>query len=348
MRVSARCAAGLSGCAPCRLCRHAIQLQSFTPAPGDNPVVRCLAPLDVTEPVAPGRSNQPCVSASRSLRIRRNSLRQVEQKRAVLNAGGSCPSRHERQLTDNTHGLAIELPRRTSRPAPQGATWTFPPIVGRQTWPASVGEPEQLSCGDTEQATSPVGAVRPKASLSCRESWRWHGCASGFMAATVRRKQFPLRCHCVRRIPRAANCFRLPALHCVATASGAASPSPTGRITTRTRWARTLFNRKGRVEMQRLGPLPGQVSASLSPNRTCDFHRIRLSMRGCRHGWPSQFCEGVERTPELLAQYPDLAVDGFVPSVRYLYGSVGVVKRAAIMQEAKALHAITPPPPIAF
>ena len=38
------------------------------------------------------------------------------------------------------------------------------------------------------------GAVRPKASLCCCESWRWNGCASGFMAATVRRKQFPLRC----------------------------------------------------------------------------------------------------------------------------------------------------------
>lgn len=83
---------------------------SFNPSrlpPGNNPVVRCLAPLDVTEPVAPGRSNQSCVAASRSLRIRRNSLRQVVQKRAVLNAGGSCPSRHERQVTDNTHGLAI-------------------------------------------------------------------------------------------------------------------------------------------------------------------------------------------------------------------------------------------------
>ncbi len=49
---------------------------------------------------------------------------------------------------------------------------------------------------------------------------------------------------CAARIPRGTNSFRLPALHCVSTASGAASPSPAGRITTRTRWARTLFNRK--------------------------------------------------------------------------------------------------------
>ncbi len=39
-----------------------------------------------------------------------------------------------------------------------------------------------------------IGVVRPKASLCCCESWRGRGCASGFMAATVRRKQFPLRC----------------------------------------------------------------------------------------------------------------------------------------------------------
>ena len=36
------------------------------------------------------------------------------------------------------------------------------------------------------------------------------------------------------RLPRGTNSFRFQVLHCVATASGAASPSPAGRITTRT------------------------------------------------------------------------------------------------------------------
>jgi len=36
----------------------------------------------------------------------------------------------------------------------------------------------------------------------------------------------------------------------------------------------------GRVGMKRLAPLPGQVSSSPAPNRTCEFPRIRLSMRG--------------------------------------------------------------------
>jgi hypothetical protein len=40
----------------------------------------------------------------------------------------------------------------------------------------------------------------------------------------------------------------------------------------------------GRVGMKRLAPLPGQVSSSPAPNRTCEFPRIRLSMRGRGHG----------------------------------------------------------------
>ncbi len=38
------------------------------------------------------------------------------------------------------------------------------------------------------------------------------------------------------RLPRGTNSFRFQVLHCVATASGAAHPSPAGRITTRTHW----------------------------------------------------------------------------------------------------------------
>lgn len=95
--------------------------------------------------------------------------------------------------------------------------------------------PHQCVCAsaavmrDTESAISPCGAVRPKASLSSRESWQ----CPAFMAATVQQKQFPLR---GSRISRETNSFCLPVLHCVLTASGAASPFPAGRITTRTRW----------------------------------------------------------------------------------------------------------------
>ena len=114
--------------------------------------------------------------------------------RAVLDAGGPCPSRLEGRFTDNPHGIAMELPRHASRPAPQGAAEAFLSVVGWLPWPASAGEPENPSGGDAELAPPPFGAVRPKASLSRCESWRGRGCASGFMAATVQRKQFPLRC----------------------------------------------------------------------------------------------------------------------------------------------------------
>ena len=127
-------------------------------------------------------------------RTRWSLLRQVVRMRAVLNAGGSRPSRHEGRFTDIPPGIAMELPRHASRPAPQGAAGVFSLVVGWLTWPTSVGESVQPSCGDAEPALSPFGAVRPKASLCCCESWRGRGCASGFMAATVQRKQFPLRC----------------------------------------------------------------------------------------------------------------------------------------------------------
>ncbi|CEI13076.1 hypothetical protein PAMH19_2768 [Pseudomonas aeruginosa] len=69
------------------------------------------------------------------------------------------------------------------------------------------------------------------------------------------------------RLPRAANSFRLPALHCVSTASGAASPSPAGRITTRTRWARTLFNRKENI-MANIGTFTAEKDGFTGTLRT--------------------------------------------------------------------------------
>ena len=106
----------------------------------------------------------------RSWRTRWCLLRQVVRMRAVLNAGGSRPSRHEGRFTDIPPGIAMELPRHASRPAPQGAAGAFSLVVGWLTWPASVGEPVLPSCGDAEPALPPFDAVRPKASLCCCES----------------------------------------------------------------------------------------------------------------------------------------------------------------------------------
>ena len=145
-------------------------------------------------------------------------LRQVVRMRAVLNAGGSCPSRHEGRFTDNPPGIAMELPRHASRAAPQGAAGAFSPVVGWLTWPASAGEPAKPSGGDAESAPSPFGAVRPKASLSRCESWRGAAAPRASWLQPSGENNFPA----AARLPRAANSFRLPALHYVATASGAA------------------------------------------------------------------------------------------------------------------------------
>ena len=171
-------------------------------------------------------------------RTRWRLLRQVVQVHAVLNAGGSCTLRHEGRFTDNPPGIAMELPRHASRPAPQGAAGVFSPVVGWLTWPALVGKPEKPSGGMPSRPhllSERFGPRRPclvvnpgRGTAAPRASWLQPSGENNFPAAT--------------RLPRAANSFRLPVLHCVSTASGAASPSPPARTTTRTRGARTLFN----------------------------------------------------------------------------------------------------------
>ena len=182
--MSASCAAGLSGCAPCRLRRHghpASIPHAFAPA--------ALRAALASRGWAQGPAAQawrPSIPPNRLCRIgpasaspqwtgwrtRWSLLRQVVRIGAVLNAGGSHPSRHEGRFTDSPPGLAMELPRHASRPAPLGAAGAFSLVVGWLTWPASVGEPVQPLCGDAEPALPPFGAVRPKASLSRCESWR--------------------------------------------------------------------------------------------------------------------------------------------------------------------------------
>ena len=150
----------------------AIRLQSFTPSrlrrcalrlpPGDRPKAhprRALlgAPANPPNRLAPDRPGQRPAVMLRARRIRRSWLRQVVRMRAVLDADGSCPSRHEGWFTDTPPGIAMQLPRHGSRPAPQSAAGAFSPVVGRLTWPASGHEPEKPSCGDAEPAMSPFG-----------------------------------------------------------------------------------------------------------------------------------------------------------------------------------------------
>lgn len=76
---------------------------------------------------------------------------------------------HEGWLTD-TARHRHEASYHASKQAPHSAAGAFSPVVGWLTWPASASAPMQPSCGYAEPASSPFGAVRPKASLPRCES----------------------------------------------------------------------------------------------------------------------------------------------------------------------------------
>ena len=206
--MSARSAAGLSGCAPCRLRRHghSASIHSRLRACG---AARCACLRGIgARPIPAARAWRPSMPPNRRCRIGPASAppQWTELANTLVLAAAGCanacrpqrwrfsPITSRRTVHGHPARHRYGASTHPSRPAPQGAAGAFSPVIGVLTWPASGGEPVQPPCGDAEPALSPFGAVRPKASLSRCESWRWRGCASGFMAATVRRKQFPLRC----------------------------------------------------------------------------------------------------------------------------------------------------------
>lgn len=146
---------------------------------------------------------------------------------------GGCPGHHAGLFTDMPHGLAMTNPCHASSRPPLDARGLHARRCGVDLASIRVRAGEAFM-RSAEPAIAPFGSVRPVASLVRCESWRGHGCASGLWLQPSGENNFP----CATRIPRAANSFRLPVLHCVAAARGAASPSPADRITTRTRWAR--------------------------------------------------------------------------------------------------------------
>mgnify|MGYP006957810397 CR=1 FL=1 len=123
------------------------------------PAARCLAPLQESRTGIAGSARPaPRPAAMGGARQTRHSLlRQVVRMCAALDAGGSCPSRHEGWFTDTPPGIAMQLPRHGSRPAPQGVAGAFLVVVGRLTWTASGHEPEKPSCGNAEPTMSPFG-----------------------------------------------------------------------------------------------------------------------------------------------------------------------------------------------
>ena len=145
---------------------------------------------------------------------------------------------HERRFTDTPHSLAMKIPRHASIRCRQ-VQGALPPVVPGQTLPASRHMPALPSCGGAELAIAPFGPVRPLRPWLVVNPGKGTACASGFMAATVRPKQFPRRCAPSSRSkffgpPGPPRCCGLIALLC-----GAARPTLTLGSPTRTRWARS-------------------------------------------------------------------------------------------------------------
>jgi len=167
-------------------------------------------------------------------------LRWVVRMCAVFNAGGGC-SISRRMVHHVPHDLAMKVARRAddvaaSLAAGDGCEVRLRLSFASVVLPASgvqAGETVVL-CADRVSHYS-IRVVSSPASLVCCESWRGRGCASGFMATTVRPKQFPRRCAASSRNKFFGPPGPSPALRPL---RDAARPTPAGRITTRTRWAR--------------------------------------------------------------------------------------------------------------
>lgn len=159
----------------------------------------------------------------------------VVQMCSVLETVGSTQQCHEDDSL--THRAASPWSfHATHQPVCRLVQGAFPPVVPGQTLPASRPMPALPSCGGAELAIAPFGPVRPLRPWLVVNPGEGTASASGFMAATVRPKQFPRR-----RAPSSRGKFfgpPGPPRCCGRCAVQPARPSP-GGSPTRTRWARS-------------------------------------------------------------------------------------------------------------
>ncbi len=95
------------------------------------------------------------------VRLRPGLLRQVARKRAVLDAGGSLPVRHEGRFTDTPPGLDVELPRHASSMWPRVVAGALLSCCWGIDLAASGREPVKLSCEDAESVMVSIRERRP-------------------------------------------------------------------------------------------------------------------------------------------------------------------------------------------
>ena len=106
--------------------------------------------------------------------LRSGLLPQVARKRAVLDAGGSSPVRHEGRFTDTPPRLAMELPRHASSKRPPATSGTLSPCRWALSLPVSGRKPVKPSRGEPSRPCS-FRSGSAQGVLSVCESWRWPG-----------------------------------------------------------------------------------------------------------------------------------------------------------------------------
>ena len=203
----------------------AIRHQSLTPSR----LRRCALRAALALKVAPRRNGRACGTTPRLAAAGCTKACRPRRWRFV-----ACTSRR------TVHRHAARPCNRTSTPRlKQGATCyvrdAFTLSLGVVLARARAQAGEAVTRG-AESAMFPFGAGRPKA--SCLFVNPGGGRAS--MAATSQRKQFPLRCaHSSRD-----KFFSLPGAPLRCARKRCSQPVPRRSDHNRTRWARTLFNRK--------------------------------------------------------------------------------------------------------
>ena len=133
----------------------------------------------------------------------------------------------------------MELPRHASSKRPPATSGTLSPCHWALSLPVPGRKPVKPSRGKPSRPCSFGSAGRTKR-RPCLVSESWHGGGWASMAATFQRKQFPLRyAHSSRD-----KFFSLPGAPLRCARKRCSQPVPRRSDHNRTRWARTLFNRK--------------------------------------------------------------------------------------------------------
>ena len=253
--MSARSAAGLSGCAPCRLCRHGHSASiphAFAPAALRAPLASresAQGPSPPRDAWHPFKGAEPAVpdwpSKRLALMTERGGYAPTCCDRLCKSVPSStlavrCPHVTKDGSPTRRPALPMELPHHASRTLPQAAAggvlacrWD----VGLARVRAQAGEAVMRGCRVGHVSIRDRRPVRPwlvvnpgGGAAAPWASWPQPSSENNFPAAA--------------RLPRAANSFRFQVLHGVATAARCGQPIPRRPVHNKDALARPCSTRK--------------------------------------------------------------------------------------------------------